>query len=609
MKKRVGAILLVMFVVLVLGVNSVSAVNVTPDQVADASENVNPYINASHTIPGNTNIGGNQVDMPQYLKLSTEAVLNINDGSTASIPIGSYGTPISPSETITSRNFSKAEYLELTTRVKNFMDANGRAPNYASTSTGNIRYESLIYMYSGILNSYRMNGVLPDYITVNPWTTVLSSDVIGSTSYGYVEKKFFGNQSSPQTIALIIGVHPLENGIHNVILNTLTSKSLDLTKRYVLYQVTVTKDANDYNNGRMNGQLLAQAFIVPDVAKENPFLVVDNHENRGANSGYQYYRFLYLISNNADTTNYANQIIRQMPSLAIYSPPNPTSPSYVTIPIAKKGICTMIYETYLYDSVSKKTSDANALINALEGVNKPYIAPLKVKITEDPYTGWYISLTINTPGSFTIYYTTDGSDPELSTTRTQYTSSQSVHINNLLRISMVDVYGNWYSVFNESPLVTTATTGGTYYTPQNVVLEAINGSYGNIVIYHTTDGSDPRSSSTRKQYVAPINVSSSQTLYYYAVDGAGHQSPVCMEQYHIYKTVSYSYTVDVPYKKGWYKYWYKVSYKKWYKSWYKYRGKWRYKWQYKWAVKSKYKWKYGWIYRKETRWGTKNVLT
>ena len=168
--------------------------------------------------------------MPQYLKLSTEAVLNINDGSTASIPIGSYGTPISPSETITSRNFSKAEYLELTTRVKNFMDANGRAPNYASTSTGNIRYESLIYMYSGILNSYRMNGVLPDYITVNPWTTVLSSDVIGSTSYGYVEKKFFGNQSSPQTIALIIGVHPLENGIHNVILNTLTSKSLDLTK-------------------------------------------------------------------------------------------------------------------------------------------------------------------------------------------------------------------------------------------------------------------------------------------------------------------------------------------------------------------------------------------
>ena len=64
MKKRVGAILLVMFVVLVLGVNSVSAVNVTPDQVADASENVNSYINASHTIPGNTNIGATRWTCP-----------------------------------------------------------------------------------------------------------------------------------------------------------------------------------------------------------------------------------------------------------------------------------------------------------------------------------------------------------------------------------------------------------------------------------------------------------------------------------------------------------------------------------------------------------------
>lgn len=83
---------------------------------------------------------------------------------------------------------------------------------------------------------------------------------------------------------------------------------------------------------------------------------------------------------------------------------------------------------------------------------------------------------------------------------------------------------------------------------------------------------------------------------------------------------TYSYTVQVPYQqtvkvsyKQWYKGWYKKYYtkwaKKWYKSWYKYRGKWRYKWKYKWAQKSKYKWKYGWIYRKETRWGTKNVLT
>ncbi len=533
MKKRVWTILLAMFIVLVLGVNGVSAVNVTPDQVVNASENVNSYINTNHTLPSNTSVGGNQVDMPQYLKLSTEAVLNINAGSSASIPIGSYNPASTPSETITTTTMDKAGYLELASRVQSFMDTNGRAPNYASTSAGNIRYESLVYIYSGILNSYRINNVLPDYITVNPWTTVLSSDVIGSTSYGYVEKKLYGNQSSSQTVALIIGVHPQENGIHNAIFNALTSKSLDLTKRYVLYQVMVTKDANDYSKGRMNGQLLAQAFIVPDIASENPLLVLDNHENHGADSGYSYYRFLYIISNNDDTANYANQIKSQIPSLAIYSPPNPTSTQYVTVPIANQGLNTILYETYFYDSVSQKTSAANALIEALDGLIDPSIKPL---VTIDP-------------------------------------------------------------------------AGGTYYSPQNVVLKAIDDQNKNPTIYYTTDGSDPRTSSTRKQYTAPINISSSLTLNFYALYGSGQESAVYTEQYRVYKTVSYSYTVNVPYKKGWYKYWYQVSYKKWYKSWYKYQGKWRYKWKYKWAEKSKYKWKYGWIYREETRWGTKNVLT
>jgi len=616
MKKRDWAILLAMFIVLVLGVNSVSAVNVTPDQVVNASENVNSYINTNHTLPSNTQVGGNQVDMPQYLELSTAAVLNINAGSQATIPIQSYNPAPSPSETIISRDFSKTEYLDLANRVKIYMDTNGRAPNYASTSTGNIGYQSLVYMYSGILNSYQTNGVLPDYIRVDPWSTVLNSDVIGSTSYGYVEKKVYGNQSSPQTIALIIGVHPQENGIHSAIFNALTSKSLDLTKRYVLYQVTVTQDTDDYSKGRMNGQLLAQAFIVPDISSENPILVLDNHENHGADSGYSYYRFLYLISNNDDTANYANQIISQIPSLALYTPPNPTSTQYVTVPIANQGLNTILYETYFYDSVAQKTSDANALINALDGLIGPNITPINISITGDPSSGWYLTLTNNDPGTFTVYYTTDGSDPETSSTRTEYTIPLAINLNTLLKISMVDIYGNWYPILNETftfddnaPVVTASLAGGTYYAPQNVVLQALDDQDANPTIYYTTDGSDPRTSSTRKQYTTPLNVSSSLTMNYYALDGAGQESTVYTEQYRIYKTVTYSYTVDVPYKKGWYKYWYKVSYKKWYKSWYKYRGKWRYKWKYKWAQKSKYKWKYGWIYRKETRWGTKNVLT
>jgi len=358
---------------LFLSAGNVSAANstsVTVDNVINAAGSVQSYVETNHKLPNTVNVSGSQVSMSQFLELSTTAVLNINSGSTEKIVIGTYSNPSAPSENITSRNINKTEYLDIAKRVKSYMDSNGKAPNYATqTSTGStIRFESLVYMYSKILNSYNTNNVLPDTIIVNPWTdvTINSTNVIGSTDYGYVEKEVYGNKSSKQTIVLIIGVHPQENGIHTAVYNALKAKSATLNKRYVIYNVHVIKDADDYSKGRMNGQLLAQQFIVPDVASENPMLVVDNHENHGTDSGYTYSRFLYLVSNTTITTTYANTIISQMPFLVIYTPPNHTSPQYVTVPIANNGITTIIYETYMYDSAAKKASDANALITALD---------------------------------------------------------------------------------------------------------------------------------------------------------------------------------------------------------------------------------------------------
>jgi hypothetical protein len=359
---------------LFLSISNVSAANstsVTTDQVINASSVVKLYVETNHTLPNTVNVAGNQVSMPQFLELLTTALQNINTNSNATIALGNYGNAAASSENITSRNITKTEYLDIANRVKSYMDLNGRAPNYATqTSTGDsIRFESMIYMYSKILNYYKTNNVLPNYVSVNAWSTIGTSNnanVIGSTSYGYVEKEVYGNLNSNKTIVIIVGVHPQENGIHTAVANALASKSSTLSKRYVIYKVHVTQDADDYSKGRMNGQLLAQKFVVPDVSKENPMLVVDVHENHGADSGYDYYRFLCPISSTAITKTYTNQIISAMPFLVTYSPPNPTSTQYVTVPIANKGIPTIIYETYMSDSTAKKNSDANAFISALD---------------------------------------------------------------------------------------------------------------------------------------------------------------------------------------------------------------------------------------------------
>jgi hypothetical protein len=134
--------------------------------------------------------------------------------------------------------------------------------------------------------------------------------------------------------------------------------------------------------------------------------------------------------------------------------------------------------------------------------------------------------------------------------------------------------------------VTANSKGGIYHAPQSVSLNAS----GTSEIYYTLNGTDPTTTSTR--YEGPINIETSKTLKFIAWNNTVGQSQIYTESYFIYKSVPYSYTKKLHYKKVWYKHWHK----KWYKS-----GE---KWKYYWS-----KWEYYWIYKNKVFWSTKNVLT
>lgn len=74
-------------------------------------------------------------------------------------------------------NMSKAEYLKIAGIVKSSLDANSIAPEfYENTSLGRfLGYESMIYMYLSILDSYNTTKVLPSNITVKPWVLIVNS--------------------------------------------------------------------------------------------------------------------------------------------------------------------------------------------------------------------------------------------------------------------------------------------------------------------------------------------------------------------------------------------------------------------------------------------------
>jgi len=80
------------------------------------------------------------------------------------------------------------------------------------------------------------------------------------------------------------------------------------------------------------------------------------------------------------------------------------------------------------------------------------------------------------------------------------------------------------------PTVIVSPVGGVFNVIQVVTLTVSDDS-GDAVVYFTTDGSDPRSSSTRSVYTGSIVLNGTTTLNYAAVDSSGNWSPVYEETY------------------------------------------------------------------------------
>ncbi|MCZ3365016.1 MULTISPECIES: pseudomurein-binding repeat-containing protein [Methanobacterium] len=156
--------------------------NFTVSQITDAAARVKAYVETNHKLPNYVTIGTTQVEMPEFLKLLTAGLLQLNNGTTTSITLKDINSAAKPSESVKSGNINKAGYLDLAKRVNAFIDANGALPNYATSSLGKLNYQSLIYTFSKIMAFYKTNERLPSYVTVKSWSTVGTSSTSTSNS-------------------------------------------------------------------------------------------------------------------------------------------------------------------------------------------------------------------------------------------------------------------------------------------------------------------------------------------------------------------------------------------------------------------------------------------
>ncbi len=197
-------------------------------------------------------------------------------------------------------------------------------------------------------------------------TKTLGKDELGSVTL----EGPYGNPDSANKIAIIVGVHPFEFKSHNSFLKYLKKYNSSLNNSYYLYIVDVTQDKDDFDKSRMNGQLLAQKFAVPDINSESYSFCVDVHGHRDQ---YVLNNFIIAPLNDGESTRIGKEIAGKTTGVGIlnYVPASdghPTSPNYISIPILKNGTPTIIYETSIYQSQDIIDKYMEEFLLGLDGV-------------------------------------------------------------------------------------------------------------------------------------------------------------------------------------------------------------------------------------------------
>jgi hypothetical protein len=390
--KKAIPILIGLIMLLSIGASAAATANSTTTynttQITQTATAVKYNVEHKYTLPNNVTIGNTQITNPEFLYILTTATTNAAKNNKSKIAFKNVSKATSPSETTTGGTLTKAQYLTIAGQINTYVNANGRLPNYVTTAVGTMKYSSLEYMFSKVMAYYGLNKVLPNTVAVKSWYTLtlgpaatlngtkkakFNETLLGQNSLGYVLKLgAFGTGTNK--IAIIVGVHPLEAQTHIAMLNAIMALSKTLNNVQITVFDVYVKNGADYSIGRAAGQDLASEFVVPNIGTSYK-MVMDCHGNKGVGSDYSGYpNFVFAPLENAGSLAIASKLIHSKMTngdLKYHFLADGTSPQYVTIPIAKKGIPTIVFEQYVNQANYAQVLYQHAM-QVLEAINAAF---------------------------------------------------------------------------------------------------------------------------------------------------------------------------------------------------------------------------------------------
>ena len=214
-----------------------------------------------------------------------------------------------------------------------------------------------------------LNDTLGEYLPsndVNISGIRLDPDVVGEEDIGRVTVEGpYGNPNSSVKVAYILGQHPRESNAHDAVYDALLKSSASLDYSYYVYKINVTSESDDFEQSRMNGQLLALDIAAPHIINQSYDLVIDIHASNG---GYVQDPYIFApVDNDTVANQSANNLTEVLTDLIYYEPASYSSPQYSTIPIEEGGTPAVVFELRGSPDYSLE-KQASEFVRAVDGL-------------------------------------------------------------------------------------------------------------------------------------------------------------------------------------------------------------------------------------------------
>ena len=164
-------------------------------------------------------------------------------------------------------------------------------------------------------------------------------------------------------------------------------------------------------------------------------------------------------------------------------------------------------------------------------------------VTADPTStafgplGLDVDLNSDDTDLASIFYTTDGTDPDTSATRTEYTGTIHLTVTTTLKFIGYDNFDNkgtpgeeTYTLDTTGPTVTADPTS-TAFGPLGLDVDLNSDDTDLASIFYTTDGTDPDTSATRTEYTGTIHLTVTTTLKFIGYDNFDNKGTPGEETY------------------------------------------------------------------------------